>query len=92
MGFGRVVGECRRRGNNRQLDVCSNIANEDERLWLSCQVRFRGKEKDTHTEVGADDGIELGEHDPSRDSFVHRPRWECLGGESRLDLARCHMA
>jgi len=38
-----------------------------------------------YTEVG-DDGIELGERDPIQDSCAHRPRWECLGGEPRLDV------
>lgn len=52
----------------------SNIADEDDRLWLSCQigVHVRARE-DTYTEVG-DEGIELGERDPSRGSFVRRPR------------------
>lgn len=42
-------------------------------------------DEDERTEVG-DDGIELGEPDPSRDSFVRGPRWGCLGGEPRLDV------
>lgn len=52
----------------------SNIADEDDRLWLSCKigVHVRARE-DTYTEVG-DEGIELGERDPSRGSFVRRPR------------------